>query len=138
MKKIRSYFILILAAVFMTGCSGLNKMKKNAGLVKYEVTPQVLQTDAGIVPVTIKGLFPEKYFDKKTTLTATPVLTYEGGETPYDKVQVLQGESVQGNNNVVAYNGGDFTYNSSIPYKDAMKVSKLVLKATAVRGKKSS
>ena len=137
MKKIRSYFILILAVVFMTGCSGLNKMKKNAGLVKYEVTPQVLQTDAGIVPVSIKGIFPEKYFDKKTTLTATPVLTYTGGETPFDKVQVLQGESVQGNNSVIAYDGGDFTYNSSIPYKDAMKVSKLVLKATAVRGKKT-
>jgi len=137
MKKLRSYFILILAAVIMTGCSGLNKMKKNAGLIKYEVTPQVLRTDAGIVPVTIKGMFPEKYFDKKTTLTATPVLTYEGGETPYDKVQVLQGESVQANNSVIQYNGGDFTYNSSVPYKDAMKVSKLILKVHAERGSKS-
>jgi tetratricopeptide (TPR) repeat protein len=137
MKKIRSYFILILAALLMAGCSGLNKMKKNAGTIKYEVTPQVLQTDAGIVPVTIKGIFPQKYFDKKTTLTATPVLTYEGGETPYEKVQVLQGESVQANNTVIQYNGGDFTYNSTVPYKDAMKVSKLVLKVHAVRGSKS-
>lgn len=137
MKKISSYFILIMAVVLMSGCSGLNKMKKNAGLVKYEVTPQVLQTDAGIVPVTIKGMFPSKYFDKKTTLTATPVLTYEGGETPYDKVQVLQGESVQANNTVINYNGGDFIYNSQIPYKDAMKVSKLVLRVKASRGKKT-
>jgi hypothetical protein len=137
MKKIRSYFILILAAVLMTGCSGLNKMKKNAGLIKYEVTPAVLQTDAGIVPVTIKGIFPQKYFDKKTTITATPVLTYDGGETPFDLVQVLQGESVQANNSVIQYNGGDFTYNSSVPYKDAMKVSKLVLRVHAVRGSKS-
>jgi hypothetical protein len=137
MKKIRSYFILILTAVVMTGCSGLNKMKKNAGLVKYEVTPSVLQTDAGIVPVTIKGIFPAKYFDKKTTVTATPVLTYEGGETPFDLVKVLQGESVQSNNSVIQYNGGDFTYTSSVPYKDAMKVSKLILKTHAVRGKKS-
>ena len=81
MKKFRSYFILILAAAVMTSCSGLNKMKKNCGLIKYEVTPKVLQTDAGIVAVTIKGTFPAKYFDKKTTLTATPVLTYTGGET---------------------------------------------------------
>ncbi|MCU0456174.1 MAG: tetratricopeptide repeat protein [Bacteroidales bacterium] len=137
MKKISSYFILIMAVVLMSGCSGLNKMKKNAGLVKYEVTPQVLQTDAGIVPVTIKGMFPAKYFDKKTTLTATPVLTYEGGETPYDKVQVVQGESVQANNTVINYNGGDFLYNSQIPYKDAMKVSKLVLRVKASRGKKT-
>ena len=76
MKKFKSYFILFLAAIVMTSCSGLNKMKKNAGLVKYEVTPKVLETHAGLVNVTIDGVYPEKYFDKKTTLTATPVLVY--------------------------------------------------------------
>jgi tetratricopeptide (TPR) repeat protein len=137
MKKFRSYFILILAAAVMTGCSGLNKMKKNSNLVKYEVTPKVLETHAGVVNVTIKGTFPAKYFDKKTTVTATPVLTYTGGETAFDKVQVLQGESVQANNKVITTTGGDFTYTGTIPYKDAMKMSQLVLKIKAVRGKKS-
>jgi tetratricopeptide (TPR) repeat protein len=137
MKKFRSYFILILAAAVMTGCSGLNKMKKNSNLVKYEVTPKVLETHAGVVNVTIKGTFPAKYFDKKTTVTATPVLTYTGGETAFEKVQVLQGESVQANNKVITTTGGDFTYTGTIPYKDAMKMSQLVLKIKAVRGKKS-
>jgi Flp pilus assembly protein TadD len=137
MKKLSSYFILILAAAVLSSCSGLNKMKKNAGLIKYEVTPKVLETHAGLVNVTIKGQFPEKYFDKKTTLTATPVLTYTGGETPFEKVQVLQGESVQANNTVIAYSGGNFTYTSAVPYKDAMKVSELMLKVNAVRGKKN-
>ncbi|HNY14235.1 MAG TPA: hypothetical protein PKI12_01765 [Bacteroidales bacterium] len=104
--------------------------------MKDEVTPQVLQTDAGVVPVAIKGVFPAKYFDKKTTVTATPVLTYDGGETPFKEV-VLQGETVQGNNESISYNGDNFTYSASVPYKDAMKVSKLVLKAKAVRGSKS-
>ena len=137
MKKFRSYFILILAAAVMTGCSGLNKMKKNSNLVKYEVTPKVLETHAGVVNVTIKGTFPTKYFDKKTTVTATPVLTYTGGETTFDKVQVLQGESVQANNKVITTTGGDFTYTGTIPYKDAMKMSELVLRIKAVRGKKT-
>jgi Flp pilus assembly protein TadD len=137
MKKFRSYFILILTAVIMSSCSGLNKMKKNADLVKYDVTPKVLEAHAGLVNVTIKGVFPDKYFDKKTTLTATPVLTYAGGETAFEKVQVVQGESVQANNAVIAYNGGNFTYTASVPYKDAMKVSELVLKIKAVRGSKS-
>ena len=137
MKKFRSYFILILAAAVMTGCSGLNKMKKNSNLVKYEVTPKVLETHAGMVTVTIKGTFPAKYFDKKTTVTATPVLTYTGGETAFDKVQVLQGESVQANNKVITTTGGDFTYTGTIPYKDAMKMSELVLRIKAVRGKKT-
>ena len=137
MKKFRSYFILILAAAVMTSCSGLNKMKKNSNLVKYEVTPKVLQTDAGIVTVTIKGTYPAKYFDKKTTVTLTPVLTYAGGETAFEKVQVVQGESVQANNKVITSTGGDFTYTSSIPYTDAMKLSELKLRIKAVRGKKN-
>ncbi len=131
MKKIRSYFILILAAAFLASCSGLNKMKKEAGDIKYEVTPKVLEAHGGLVNVTIKGTFPEKYFNKKATLAVTPVLTYTGGETAFDKVQVLQGEKVTANNKVITYTGGDFTYTSAIPYKDAMKMSELVLRTTA-------
>lgn len=131
MKKIKNYFILILAAVFLASCSGLNKMKKNAGDIKYEVTPKVLEAHGGMVNVTIKGTFPEKYFSKKATLSLSPVLTYSGGETPFDKVQVLQGEKVQANNKVITYSGGDFTYTSAIPYKDAMKMSELMLRTTA-------
>ena len=137
MKKFRSYFILILAATLMTGCSGLSKMQKNSNLIKYEVTPKVLEAHAGMINVSIKGTFPASYFDKKTTVTATPVLTYAGGETAFDKVQVLQGESVQANNKVITYNGGDFTYTASVPYKEGMKVSELMLRAKAVRGTKS-
>jgi tetratricopeptide (TPR) repeat protein len=137
MKKFRSYFILILAAVMMSSCSGLNKMKKNSGLIKYEVTPKVLEAHAGSVNVTIKGTFPEKYFDKKATLTATPVLTYEGGETAFENAQVLQGESVTSNNKVISRTGGDFTYTGTIPFKDAMRISQLVLRVKATRGTKS-
>jgi tetratricopeptide (TPR) repeat protein len=138
MKNFRSYFILILVAAVMSGCSGLKKMKKNSDLVKYEVTPKVLETHAGVVTLTIKGTFPAKYFDKKTTITATPVLTYAGGETTFEKVQVLQGDKVQANNKVItATSGGDFTYTATIPYKDAMRMSELVLRVKAVRGKKS-
>lgn len=137
MKKIKSYFILILAAGVISGCSGLNKMKKEAGDIKYEVTPKVLEAHGGMVNVTIKGTFPEKYFNKKALLEAAPVLTYAGGETAFDKVQVLQGEKVQANNKVITYTGGDFTYTSSIPYKDAMKISELVLRTKASLGNKS-
>src|SRR4030042_5894341 len=131
MKKIRSSFILILAAAFLASCSGLNKMKKEAGDIKYEVTPKVLEAHGGLVNVTIKGAFPEKYFNKKATLEVTPVLTYAGGETAFDKVQVLQGEKVTANNKVITYTGGYFTYTSAIPYKEAMKKSELVLRTKA-------
>jgi tetratricopeptide (TPR) repeat protein len=136
MKKVRTYFILILAAVLMAGCSGLSKMKKNANLVKYEVTPKVLEVHGGMVDVSIKGTYPQKYFDKKTILEVTPVLTYSGGETAFGKVQIVQGESVQANNKVIASSsGGEFTYNDKIPYKDAMKIAELVVRVKATRGK---
>lgn len=138
MKKIRSYFILFLAAAFLSGCAGLNKMKKEAGDINYEVTPKVLEAHGGLVNVTIKGTFPEKYFNKKATLALSPVLTYAGGETAFDKVQVLQGEKVMANNKVITYTGGDFTYTSAIPYTDAMKRSELILRTTASIGDKKT
>ncbi|HUS87608.1 MAG TPA: hypothetical protein VMW76_10235 [Bacteroidales bacterium] len=132
MKKIRSYFILVLAAAILSGCSGLNKMKKNAGLVNYDVVPEVLETHAGIVEVTIKGTFPDKYFDKNTVLEATPVLVYEAGETAFESVSV-QGESAQANNEVIRYTGGNFTYTSTVPFQKEMSVSDLMLRLKATR-----
>lgn len=132
MKKFRSYFILVIVAAILSSCSGLNKMKQNASLVNYDVIPEVLETHAGIVDLTIKGTFPEKYFDKNTVLEATPVLVYEGGETAFEKVTV-QGESVQENNEVIRATGGNFTYTNSVPFEEAMMKSELMLRITASR-----
>jgi len=134
MKKFRNLFILVLAGLVMASCSGLNKMKKNASMVKYEVTPKVLETHAGIVNVTVKGTYPQKYFDKKTVLEITPVLVYAGGEKAFKSVKV-QGESVQANNEVISYNGDSFTYNDKVPYQKEMKKSELVVRVKATRGK---
>ncbi|MCF8223165.1 MAG: hypothetical protein K9J25_08450 [Bacteroidales bacterium] len=136
MKKIRSYFILIIAAALISGCSGLNKMKDNADQVRYDVIPEVLETHAGDVDLTIEGTFPEKYFDKNTILEATPVLVYSGGETQFEKV-ALQGENVQANNEVIQNSGGNFSYKSTVPYDEAMHKSELVLRVTATRKGKS-
>jgi hypothetical protein len=107
-------------------------MKKNASLINYDVVPEVLETHAGTVEVTIKGTFPEKYFDKNTVLEATPVLTYEGGETAFEAVNV-QGENVTENFKVINYTGGNFTYTSTVPYNENMMVSDLVLRVKANR-----
>ncbi|HCC70611.1 MAG TPA: hypothetical protein DEQ09_05600 [Bacteroidales bacterium] len=136
MKKIRSYFILVIAAAVLSGCSGLNKMKQNANQVRYEVIPEVLEAHAGAVDMTVNGTFPEKYFDKNTTLEATPVLVYDGGETQFDKV-TLQGENVQANNEVITNAGDNFTYNSSVPFEESMRKSELMLRVTATRKGKS-
>jgi len=122
-----------MAAILISGCSGLDKMKKNASLVKYEVTPKVLETHAGIVAAQVKATYPEKYFDKNTTLKLTPVLVYDGGETVFDELLYAQGELVQANNKPVSWTGGNINWSGDVAYKPEMKVSEFMLRIEASR-----
>ncbi|UCG26841.1 MAG: tetratricopeptide repeat protein [Bacteroidales bacterium] len=130
MKKINNLASLILAVLVLSGCGGLNKMKQNAGDISYNVEPEILETHAGEINVTITGTFPEKYFNKKAVVEATPVLVYEGGETAFESV-TLQGESVEANNEVINFTGDKFTYSSKVAYNESMRVSELMLRAKA-------
>jgi tetratricopeptide (TPR) repeat protein len=139
MRKIsfKPLAFFVLAAVLFAGCSGLQKMKKNADQIDFNVTPEILEAHGGNVDVAIDGRFPAKYFNKKVTLVATPVLTYEGGETALESVTV-QGEKVDANNKVISYtNGGNFAYKDAAAYDDAMRVSDLEIRITASQGSKS-
>ena len=133
MKNFTRLFVILLAAVLMSGCSSLDKMKKNANLVKYEITPKVLETHAGIVAAQVKVTYPEKYFDKNTTLKITPVLSYEGGETAFDELLFAQGEKVLANNKSVAWTGGTVNWSGDVNYIPEMKVSEFLLRVDAER-----
>ena len=133
MKNFTRLFVILLAAVLMSGCSSLDKMKKNANLVKYEVTPKVLETHAGIVAAQVKVTYPEKYFDKNTTLKITPVLSYEGGETAFHELLFAQGEKVLANNKSVAWTGGTVNWSGDVNYIPEMKVSEFLLRVDAER-----
>ena len=130
MKQFKTLASIILAVVVLSSCNSINKMSKNYGDVNYKVTPEVLEAHGGEVAVSITGNFPEKYFHKKATVEATPVLVYEGGETAFEPV-VLQGEDVMDNNKKISYEGGSFNYSDVIAYNEDMKKSELVLRATA-------
>ncbi len=138
MKKTRINLIATVAlAALLASCAGLDKMKKKAEDVKYTVTPEVLEEHGGKVDVTVKVQIPEKYFDKKVSLEATPVLVYDGGETAFTPYK-LQGESVEGNDKVISYtSGGSFSYTGSVPYNDNMRVSDLVVRIKASKGNKT-
>lgn len=129
--------IISLAAVLLSSCASLQKMKKNANLINFKTTPEILETHAGKVDVAIDGKFPAKYFIKKATLVATPVLKYEGGEKAFEPV-TLQGEKVDANNKVISYtSGGSFAYKDAVQYAEAMRLSDLELRITASKGLKS-
>jgi len=129
--------LIVLAAVLFSSCASLQKMKKNANLINFKTTPEILETHAGKVDVAIDGKFPAKYFAKKVTMVATPVLKYEGGEKAFEPV-TLQGEKVDANNKVITLaGGGSFAYKDAVPYAEAMRLSNLELRITASQGKKS-
>ncbi len=139
MKKFdfKPFVILALATVLLSGCAGLNKMKKNADQIQFNVTPEILETHAGEVEVAINGKFPPKYFNKKATLVATPVLKHQDGETAYESV-TLQGEKVEDNNKVISYKaGGTFSYNDVTDFIEPMRLSELMVNITASKGSKS-
>src|SRR5690554_2028302 len=139
MKKfnLKPLTLIALVAVLFSSCAGLNKMKRNADQIQFKVTPEVLETHGGDVDLTIDGRFPTKYFNKKATLTATPVLSYEGGETELTPV-TLQGEKVQGNNRVISFNaGGTFSYKDAAEFEESMRRSDLIVNITASKGARS-
>jgi Flp pilus assembly protein TadD len=138
MKNQLSFFAAILAAVILSSCGSINKMKDMAKNVGYTVNPNPLEVKGGKVEVSVDVKYPAKYFNKKAVVTATPVLKYAAGETSF-QAKTFQGESVQANNDVVAYTAGATkTINAgSVPYTKDMMISDLVVRATGVLGKNS-
>ena len=129
--------VFLTLIMVLSSCAGLNKMKKNADQINFKVTPEVLESHAGQVSVAVDGRFPTKYFNKKATLTATPVLKYEGGSTTLTPVTV-QGENVEANNRVIGYiSGGNLSYNENFEYKPEMSKSELYVNMKASKGSKS-
>jgi tetratricopeptide (TPR) repeat protein len=132
MKKIKLNYltIIVLAAFMISGCAGLTKMRDNSSTVEYQVKPNPLETHAGEVKVSGDVKFPEKYFNKKAVVVATPVLKYEGGQVEYPAT-TLQGEKVEANNKVIAYTGGSYSYSGTIPYKPELMKSELFINYSA-------
>lgn len=129
MKRNKLFYLATLfAAIVLSSCGGLNKMKDKASDVKYQANPPVLESKGGEVEVTVSGKFPPKYFNKKAVLEITPVIKSGSGETAFKSIKV-QGESVQENNKKIANKeGGEFTYTDKVPYNSNMKVSDLEIR----------
>jgi tetratricopeptide (TPR) repeat protein len=132
MKKIKRNYLtsVIVAAFLLSSCGGLNKMVDKSSDVSYQVQPNPLEMHAGEVEVTIATKFPEKYFNKKAVVVATPVLKYEGGQAEFEST-TLQGEKVEANNKVIPYDGGEYSYTGKVAYTDEMLRSGLYVEMSA-------
>lgn len=134
---IKTVAVLTMAGLVVSSCASLNKMKKMEKNIAYKVTPEMLETRGGQVDVKIDATIPAKYFNKKVTLVATPVLKFaDGGEKAYEP-KTFQGEKVQGNNEVVPFAGKTVSYSGQVPFEEGMRSSGLYVKFTGSKGKKT-
>ena len=132
LKKL--FLLLVVAAVTLSSCSSKMKSMKPE---YFTVTPGVLEVVGSEIPATIDGRFPAKFFNKKSVLTITPVLKYEGGEAMSEPV-TFQGEKVRGNDRTISYdNGGSFKMKVQYDYIPEMEDAELYLRFVINKGKKT-
>ena len=105
--------------MLLTSCSGkLGALSAD----NFTVTPNPLETEAGKVPATINGTFPEKYMKKKAVVTVTPELRYADGQVARGESATFQGEKVQGNAQTILYQvGGRYNLKTKFDYLDCNK-----------------
>ena len=128
-------FLMLSAAslLMLTSCSKLGPLSAD----NFTVTPNPLETQAGKVPATINGTFPEKYMKKKAVVTVVPELRYADGQVARGNASTFQGEKVMGNNQTVSYKvGGRYTMKTSFDYVPEMHKSEMYLTFDAYIGKK--
>ncbi len=139
MKKNSLYFLVaVMSSSVLFSCNGLKKMEKYIEELGATATPNPLEVHGDSVAITINGKFPPKYFHKKASIDAVPVLVYEGGETKY-KMQGYQGEQAAGNYPVIPYKEGkSFSYTDKVAYVPAMETSNMELRIHGKQGSKEA
>ena len=136
----KSPITLVAASLlFLAGCTGLGSMEKEIEALGLQATPEPLILRGDQVELKIEGKFPPKYFAKKVSMEATPVLTWEGGAAEYD-AQGFQGEDAAGNFQVIPFESGkSFVYEASVPYDAAMEdAAELAVRISGTQGNKSA
>jgi tetratricopeptide (TPR) repeat protein len=137
MKRINYLASFLIAALLLSSCGGLDKMKEEASNLQYNVTPKVLEVHGGKVKYEIKGDIPAEWFNKKAIVELTPAYKYDGGEEVLES-KTLQGESVEANNKVIAFEtGGSVEFAGEFEYNEAMRVGELEMRGLATIKDKS-
>ncbi len=104
----------------------------------FTVTPNPLESQAGKVPASIVGSFPEKYMKKNAVVTVVPELRYGNGESTQGEGATFQGEKVTGNDQTISYRlGGRYTMKTNFTYLPEMQKSEMYLTFKARVGKKN-
>ncbi len=134
----RKYLILFVSAMGVVAMTTSCSSKLGAlSADNFNVVPNPMETEAGQVPVTIHGKFPEKYLKKNAVVNVIPELRCANGDVFQGQAAAFQGEKVMGNNQTISYRvGGNYTMKNSFGYMPQMQKSDLYLTFDAKVGKK--
>jgi Flp pilus assembly protein TadD len=138
---VRNITATLSIGLLLTGCDGLGKMVKKQKEFKYTMTPNPIEMHADSVQFSVSGKFNPKLFQKKVTLTLTPVIKYANGGEKTLKPVVLVGEKATGSGQKISYSGGGtFNYASDkFAFEDGMRNAKVELRAEGqMKSKKKS
>ena len=131
-KKLFLTACSVVMLAVLASCGKLDPLTAD----NFVCNPNPLVEQGGMVNATVTVTYPEKYFNKKATLTITPVMEYAAGETQGTPV-TFQGEKVSGNDQEINYKyGGTATFRCGFLYQDEMANSRLRLDFLAdIKGK---
>ncbi len=134
MQKKKLFMLSAASVLLMSSCSSkLGALSAD----NFTVIPNPLETQAGEVPATINGTFPEKYMKKKAVVTVIPELRYADGQVAKGQGATFQGEKVMGNDQTISYKvGGRYTMKTSFDYVPDMQKSEMYLTFDARVGNK--
>lgn len=132
MKKTLCYSLALGGVLVLSGCNGkMNQFKADY----FTTNPNPLEVSGELVPATVTGNIPAKFFKKNAEVTVVPVLVYNGQEAQSAPV-TFQGEKVRGNNPTISVDGGTMTIPVSYVYQPEMIKSELYLSFNVQQGNK--
>jgi len=125
-------------AVILTSCDGLGKMIKKQKDIQYTVTPNPIEMHGDSVQFSVSGKFGPKLFQKKVTLTLTPVIKYAGGEKALKPVVLVGEKSTAAGQKIAFKTGGTFSYSSEkFAFESGMRNAKVELRGEGSVKKKT-
>ncbi|MBR5832855.1 MAG: tetratricopeptide repeat protein [Bacteroidales bacterium] len=125
MKK--SILSLLFVPLLLAGCGGYSKMVQNSKTIRYQPTPNPMETMDGKVMIKFAGSIPAQYFDKNVAVFMQPILVWKGGNLQLNPI-TLKGENVEGEGITINYeNGGRFVYSDEVDFKPDMELAKVIL-----------
>ncbi len=132
MKKTLCYSLALGGALVLSGCNGkMNQFKADY----FTTNPNPLEVSGELVPATVTGNIPAKFFKKNAEVTVVPVLVYNGQEAQSAPV-TFQGEKVRVNNPTISVDGSTMTIPVSYVYQPEMIKSELYLSFNVQQGNK--